>query len=136
MPITTVKTTRKPDYRDLDLDFTANPGNADISRKTGEDAVKRSIRNLILTNFYDRPFRPFIGSNVQKQLFENASGLTTINIQNAIHEVIKNFEPRVDVLSVKVQSTADDHYVVAAIKFLIKGRIEPVIFSVVLERIR
>ena len=136
MAITTVNTTRKPDYRDLDLDFTANPGNSDVSRKFGEEAIKRSIRNLILTNFYDRPFRPFIGSNVQKQLFENASGLTTINIQNAIQETIRNFEPRVDVISVKVQSSEDDHYVVAGIKFLIKGRIEPVIFSVVLERIR
>ena len=67
-------TARALDYQDLDLDFIAHPVRKDIVKKTGPDAVARAIRNLVLTNFYDRPFRPYIGSNAQKLLFENING--------------------------------------------------------------
>ena len=65
------KVTRKNDYSDLDLDFLAHPTTGDVVKKTGLDAIKRSVRNLILTNYYDKPFRPGIGSNAQKILFDN-----------------------------------------------------------------
>ena len=64
------KVTRRNDYSDLDLDFIAHPTTGDVVKKTGVDAIKRSVRNLILTNFYDRPFRSYIGSNAQKILFD------------------------------------------------------------------
>jgi len=63
--------TRKHDYSDLDLDFLAHPTTGDVVRKTGLDAIKRSVRNLVLTNFYDRKFRSAIGSNATKILFDN-----------------------------------------------------------------
>jgi phage baseplate assembly protein W len=89
------KTTRKYDYSDLDLDFLAHPTTGDIVKKTGTDAIKRSIRNLVLTNFYDRKFRSYIGSNAQKILFDNVNPFTATFLKDAIIEVITNFEPRV-----------------------------------------
>lgn len=127
---------RVPDYSDLDLDFNRKPGNKDITKKIGDEAVKRSIRNLILTNFYDRPFQPRIGSNVQKLLFENFSDITAILISNAIKEVIRNFEPRVNVLGVDVIPSPDNNAFTANITFTIRNRTEPFVIDVFLERIR
>lgn len=127
---------RLPDYKDLDLDFIRKPGNKDISKKIGEEAVKRSIRNLILTNFYDRPFQPAIGSNVQKLLFENFTEITAILISNAIKEVIANFEPRVVVLGVNVIPAPDNNAFTANITFRVLNRTEPYVLDVFLERIR
>lgn len=127
---------RAPDYKDLDLDFVRKPGNKDISKKIGEEAVKRSIRNLILTNFYDRPFQPAIGSNVQKLLFENFTEITAILISNAIKEVIANFEPRVIVLGVNVIPAPDNNAFTATITFRVLNRTEPYVLDVFLERIR
>lgn len=127
---------RAPDYKDLDLDFVRKPGNKDISKKIGEEAVKRSIRNLILTNFYDRPFQPAIGSNVQKLLFENFTEITAILVSNAIKEVIANFEPRVIVLGVNVIPAPDNNAFTATITFRVLNRTEPYVLDVFLERIR
>ena len=87
---------RQPDYSDLDLDFIAHPATGDIVKKIGPDAIKRSVRNLILTNFYDRPFRPGIGSNVQKFLFENPNPLTVNFLKDAIAEVLRSLLPALD----------------------------------------
>lgn len=127
---------RVTDYRDLDLDFVRKPGSKDISKKVGEEAVKRSLRNLILTNFYDRPFQPSIGSSVQKLLFENFTEVTAILVSNAIKEVVTNFEPRVTVLAVDVQPEPDDNALTATIVFRIRNREEPYTINVFLERIR
>lgn len=127
---------RVPDYSDLDLDFNRKPGSKDITKKIGDEAVKRSVRNLILTNFYDRPFQPKVGSNVQKLLFENFSDVTAILISSAIKEVISNFEPRVTVLGVDVIPSPDDNAFTANITFTIKNRTEPFVLDVFLERIR
>lgn len=124
------------DYSDLDLDFNRKPGSKDITKKIGDEAVKRSVRNLILTNFYDRPFQPKVGSNVQKLLFENFSDVTAILISSAIKEVISNFEPRVTVLGVDVIPSPDDNAFTANITFTIKNRTEPFVLDVFLERIR
>lgn len=127
---------RLPDYTDLDLDFNRKPGNKDITKKIGDEAVKRSIRNLILTNFYDRPFQPRIGSNVQKLLFENFTDITAILISNAIKEVINNFEPRANVLGVDVIPSPDNNAFTANITFSIRNRTEPFVIDIFLERIR
>src|SRR5688500_1969904 len=93
---------REPGYSDLDLDFLSNPTTGDVVKKTGYDAIKRAVRNLILTNFYERPFRPDVGSNAQKLLFDNMTALTANFLRNAIEEVITNHEPRVLVKYVAV----------------------------------
>lgn len=135
------KVTRKYDYSDLDLDFIAHPTTKDVVKKTGIDAIKRSIRNLILTNFYDRPFRPYIGSSAQKILFDNVSPLTAIFLKNAIIEVINNYEPRAQLANdsdngVIVQVNADNNGYNVRISFVTVNRSEPAVISFFLERIR
>ena len=128
--------TRKPDYADLDLDFIAHPTTGDIVRKVGPDAIKRSDRNLILTNFYDRPFRPGIGSNVQKLLFENPNPLTSTFLKDAIAEVLRNYEPRVAVNGIDVQMNFDQNGYNVRLEYVILNTLQPVVSTIFLERIR
>lgn len=139
------KTTRKPDYSDLDLDFLVHPTTHDILKKTGVDAIKRSIRNLVLTNFYDRPFRSAIGSNAQKILFDNINPLTANFLKDAVAEVINNFEPRVKIAEnipgqsvngIKVTVDMENNGYSVTIPFIIINRGEPAIINLFLERIR
>lgn len=127
---------KTPDYSDLDLDFIAHPTTGDVVRKTGPDAIKRSVRNLILTNFYDRKFRHGIGSNAQKLLFDNANPLTATFLQNAIKEVVENHEPRVQLLDVKVQFDYDNNGYNVGLAYIILNRNIPVTTTIFLERIR
>lgn len=127
---------RQPDYSDLDLDFLRHPTTSDVVRKTGEEAIKRSVRNLIFTNYYDRPFRSYIGSNIRAMLFENANSFTADQLQSAIREVINNFEPRVALVAVVVTADYDRNGFNAQLTYVIKNRDEPVITSIFLERIR
>jgi phage baseplate assembly protein W len=128
---------RQKDYSDLDLDFLMNPTTKDVVIKRGEDAIKRSIRNLILTNFYDRPFRPYIGSNVQKLLFDEiADPLVKNLLESAINETIYKFEPRVNLQFVEVIPDLDANGLTVRLQYTILNREEPVITSLFLERIR
>ena len=127
---------RQPNFSDLDLDFMAHPTTGDVMKKTGVDAIKRSIRNLILTNFYDRPFRSYIGSNAQKLLFENANPLTANFLKDAIQEVITNYEPRVKVNDIRVNFDIDNNGYNAKISFVILNTNLPVAINLFLERIR
>ena len=88
-------------YKDLNLNFTVNPVTSDVTTVTDVNAVKRSVRNLLLTNHYDRPFHPEIGSNVQALLFENFGPITGNQLARQIEEMLANFEPRARVESVE-----------------------------------
>jgi phage baseplate assembly protein W len=127
---------RKNDYSDLDLDFMAHPTTKDVMKKTGVDAIKRSVRNLILTNFYDRPFQSYIGSNALKLLFENATPITANFLSNAIRETIANFEPRVRLDNLEVNFDIDNNGYNVKLFFTILNRNEPAVITIFLERIR
>jgi phage baseplate assembly protein W len=131
-----VQTARKPTYSDLDLDFIAHPTTGDIVIKKGEDAIKRSVRNLILTNFYDRPFRSYIGSNALKLLFENANAITATLLKDAIREVIENYEPRVKLTDIDLNFDYDNNGYNVTMRYIILNREQPVIINLFLERIR
>ena len=88
-------------YKDLNLNFTANPVTGDVAIVTDVNAVKRSVRNLLLTNHYDRPFHPEIGSNIPYLLFENFGPITGNQLSRQIEEMITLFEPRANVESVE-----------------------------------
>lgn len=135
------KVNRRFDYSDLDLDFIAHPTTGDVVKKVGDDAIKRSVRNLILTNFYDRPFRPYIGSNAQKMLFDNINPLTATFLKNAIIETIQNFEPRISLFGdesrgVVVTVDPDNNGYNVQLTYVIINRGEPVTVNLFLERIR
>lgn len=127
---------RKPDYSDLDLDFLRHPTTNDVVAKTGNEAVKRSIRNLVFTNYYDRPFRSYIGGNVRRLLFENVDPFTANNLEDEIRGVIEKFEPRVKSIIVRVSADLDRNGFNVNLQYVIKNREEPVITTIFLERVR
>ncbi len=134
MPIVTKN--RLPDYADLDLTFTAHPITGDVPIIYGDEAIKRSVKNLILTNFWERPFRSFIGSNAQKQLFENINPLTANLLKDAVEETINNFEPRISKLEIIVKVSPDSNAFLVGLKYIIANRLEPIIQTMILQRIR
>jgi phage baseplate assembly protein W len=93
-------------YSDLNLAFLKHPVLADITPLKDIDAVKQSVRNLVSTNFFDKPFHPEIGSRVTALLFEQADEFTGIAIRDEIKRVIKDYEPRVNAVRVEI---FDDH---------------------------
>ena len=88
-------------YKDLNLNFDINPITSDVTTVTDVIAVKRSVRNLLLTNHHERPFHPEIGSNIQALLFENFGPITGNQLSRTIEEMIANFEPRARVETVE-----------------------------------
>lgn len=127
---------RPKDFADLDLDFIAHPTTKDVMKKTGVEAIKRSVRNLLLTNFYDRPFRSGIGSNALKLLFENATPFTSVFLRNAINETLNSFEPRIAVNDIAVDFDEDNNGYNVRLIFTILNRNQPVSVTIFLERIR
>lgn len=127
---------RKNDYSDLDLDFLAHPTTKDVMKKTGVEAIKRSVRNLLLTNFYDRPFQSNIGSNALKILFDNATPMSATFLTNAIKETLANYEPRIRVDDVVVKFDFDNNGYNVQLFFTIINRNEPAAITLFLERIR
>jgi phage baseplate assembly protein W len=127
---------RTPDYSDLDLDFIAHPMTKDVVVKTGADAIKRSVRNLILSNFYEKPFRPGVGSNAVKLLFDNMSPLVSNFLKDAIKEVIQNYEPRVQLVNVTVIPDFDNNGYAARLDFIVLNRNQPLTTTIFLERVR
>ena len=124
-------------YRDLDLFFSKNQGNGDINKITGIEAVKRSIRNLVLLNFYEKPFHPEIGSDVRYLLFENMSPLTSVVLAEAIEDVIEDFEPRARLISVRAFPNLDrNEYEVTIEFFVVNTPTELVDMTVFLEVLR
>lgn len=133
--------TRKYDYSDLDLDFIAHPTTGDVMKKKGVEAIRRSVRNLVLTNFYDRKFRHWIGGHTQKLLFDNINPLTATFLKDAIVSVITNFEPRVELQNdenngVLVKVAPDWNGYEVDISFIVLNTGEPTIITLFLERIR
>ena len=127
---------RKKDYADLDMDFLPHPTTKDVVKKTGVEAIKRSVRNLVLTNFYDRPFQPYIGSSALKLLFDNATPITANFLNNAIREVIGNYEPRVAIQDLRVEFDIDNNGYNVTLYIVVLNRNEPAIINLFLERIR
>jgi len=96
-----VVTSRTRIYSDLDLTFTAKP-NGEIYKKVDAAAVKQAIKNLILTNYYEKPFEPYFGTNIREMLFELADDLTSLDIKRSIKSAIETYEPRAIVQDVIV----------------------------------
>ena len=124
-------------YTDLDLFFAKKATSKDISKVTDIQAVKRSIRNLVLTNHYEKPFHPEIGSGVRDMLFEPMTPLTAHILTRKIEDVIENFEPRARLISVRAQPKLDrNEYEVTIEFFVVNAPTELVDLTVFLERLR
>ena len=123
-------------FSDLDLNFTIHPVKKDINRHTNEVAVVNSIKNLILTNHYERPFQPDIGSNVRRMLFENMDTITATVLENEIAQTIKNYESRVDISTLNVSPDFENNGFKVYMEFYVANRTTPITINFLLERIR
>lgn len=106
-------------FSDLDLNFLANPVTKDINKRLDEQAIKASVRNLIMTANYEKPFHPEIGSPIKSLLFELATPLLPILIEKAIRQTIDNFEPRVNLTNVAARLSDDNNAVYVVVEFTI-----------------
>ena len=131
----TARATRQ--YTDLDLFFGKKSSDSDIQKVTDIQAVKRSIRNLVQLNTYDKPFHPEIAGGVREMLFENMSRVVSAMIARKIEDVIENFEPRARLVSVRSLPDLDRKaYEVFVEFYVVNAPTELVDISLMLERLR
>lgn len=123
-------------FRDFDLAFASHPNTKDLSIKKNQDAVKQALKNLIQTQFYERPFHSEIGSPVRALLFELASPLTVNAIRRGIIDVISNFEPRVRLEDVQVFMREENNECEISIIYTVVGLQTLEQLDITLERTR
>lgn len=132
----TITVNQVREFKDLDLNFTVHPIKKDINILSGDRAVINSVKNLILTNLYEKPFLPEFGSNIRKLLFENLDPVIATMLQREIEEVLRIFEPRVKVSNVTVTPNYDANAFAVTIQFFILNSTRPINVNFLLERIR
>ena len=130
-----IVTTRARQYTDIDLSFTARPS-GDIFKKVDAAAVKQSVKNLLLTSRYEKPFQPNFGANLNSALFALDTDYDPDFIQDLIADAIKNYEPRARVLSISLNLKPDYNSLDATIQFQVVNTNEIVSVDVSLARLR
>ena len=123
-------------FSDIDLMFIANPVTGDLSKKYDENAVKQSIKNLVMTRNYERPFNSSIGSQIYNVLFEPISNITPNLVKQMIVNTINTFEPRAKLIDISVLLTPDSNSLYVTIVFAIINTVTPITMSLTLERTR
>lgn len=136
MAIPQVNRRKDPRYTDFNTSFTTHPVSGDLARLEDFEAVRRSVRNLILTDKYERLLDPRIGSNIKKSLFEPMDGATTMILQSDISECIKNYEPRAILDAVNVVPDFDRQTYYVDIRFRVTFSEQLGNVSLLLNRIR
>lgn len=134
MATVTTQTTRE--FTDLDLSFLMHPVKKDVNKLKNEQAIIASIKNLLMTNHYERPFQPDLGSNIRKLLFENLDKITSSSLEREITQTIKNFEPRVDVKSIVATPDYDNNGFSVKMVFTLINLSSPITIQFFLERVR
>jgi len=136
MATTTKNDSFTRNFIDLDLNFNIHPIRKDINVHKREFAVINSIKNLVLTNHYERPFQPELGSNIRRLLFENVDSVMAAQIEREIEETILNFEPRAQVSKVTAIATPDENKYAVQLEFFLINNSNPITINFFLERIR
>lgn len=134
--VNTERSIRDIVYSDFFTNLNVHPNKLDLVLHTNEDAVKRSIRNIILTNRGERFFNPVLGSSVRALLFENFTPQTAGLLKDYITTTIENFEPRARLREVYVQALPDESAYAATIVFNVINKSEPITLELLLNRIR
>jgi phage baseplate assembly protein W len=112
-------------YRDLDLNFNVHPVKKDINILYDEKSVITSVKNLILMNYYEKPFHPEIGSNVRKMLFDNMDSISASVLEKEIRQTITNFEPRVTISALTILPDYDGNRFSVSMIFNIANKTNP-----------
>ena len=134
MATVTIDSTRS--FKDLDLNFGIHPIRKDINTHRNEYAIINSVKNLILTNHYERPFRPQVGSNIRRLLFEPIDSIISAQLEREVVETIQNFEPRVEVSKVVASPVPDENGYKITLEFYVINNANPITINFFLERIR
>jgi phage baseplate assembly protein W len=123
-------------YSDLDLNFRPTPSTGDVSVRYDTQAVVSSIRNLLFTNQYDRPFQPEINSGLNSLLFEPVSSITATLIESEIVRVLTNYEPRAKIDNIYVSALPDQNYFNVSLSVYIGNLTSPTAINLKLQRTR
>lgn len=123
-------------FSDFDFNFTNLPGNHDIPKKINAEAIKQSIKNILLTNNYERPFDPNFGSQINQLLFSLWTPLSKISLKRVIEDAINNYEPRVILSDVIIDDRSISNAVGITINFVIRNTNSPISMALTLEKIR
>lgn len=129
-------TKKKILYSDFFKDLTQNPLSLDLAVKINEESVKESIKNLILTDRGERLFQPSLGSDVKASLFELNTPVGIKILQEKIRAVLVNYEPRAEIIDIRIDSKIDDNSVRIEIFFAVQNKEEPIAVTVFIERTR
>jgi len=112
-------------FKDLSFNFTQNPITNDVNILKNEEAIKRSVKNLLLTKYRERLFNPYIGSNITAYLFELSSFIDTASIKDETQYILNTFEPRIVLQNVQVVVDEDNHEYNVQVSYFIIG--EPIL---------
>lgn len=123
-------------FSDIDLSFAMHPVTRDVNIKYDAEDIKASVKNLVLTQNYERPFHSEIGSQVRGLLFEPATPMLNVLLKRAIQDVIINFEPRVNLIDVLVTLSPDNNEVYVSVSFTIVNTSTPIAVDIILTRSR
>ena len=123
-------------FSDLNFDFSTNPSTADVTKKFDEEAIKSSVKNLISTRPFERPFHPEIGSQVYALLFEPLTDTSVPVLVSTIRNTIEIFEPRVDLIDVDVRDNPDLNELTVTLKFKITNSSNPITLKTSISRVR
>jgi phage baseplate assembly protein W len=123
-------------FKDLDLNFNIHPVRKDINKLFDEKAIINAVKNIVLTNHYEKPFNPDYGSNVRGLLFENLDVITASAVEREIEQAINNYEPRIQLIAVQVIPDFENNGFGVQMQFYVVNRTEPVSINFLLERIR
>ena len=123
-------------FSDIDLSFAMHPVTHDVNIKYDAEDIKASVKNLVLTMNYERPFHSEIGSQVNALLFEPATPMLNVLLKRSIQDVIINFEPRVNLIDVLVTLSPDNNEVYVSVSFTIVNTSTPIAVDIILTRTR
>jgi len=127
---------RKKPWRDLDLSLKIHPIRKDIIPLTDDAAIKNAVKNLLVSNFYERPFQDDLGANLRGLLFEPAGIITEIQLRDSIRRVINKYEPRVKIRSIDITDLSENNSYKINVKFLIKEYDTADSVEIILRRLR
>ncbi|NDA78392.1 MAG: hypothetical protein EBY07_11470 [Actinobacteria bacterium] len=122
-------------YSDIDFAFTQS-ANGDLAVKYDDNAIKQSVKNLILTVNYERPFHPELGCQVHNQLFENFTPITEFIVRQTIYDVLLKFEPRIKVIDILVDADTDRNGLEITVTFRFINDPRPITVTTFLNRVR
>ena len=129
-------TPKTVEFRDLNITFNRHPITGRVSVLENNDAVIRAVKNIVLTNHYERPYQPRFGGNIRAKLFENIDELTVFEVKRDIETALENFEPRVFVNDLRVAAVEDQNRLEVTIVFRVVNQANPIETTFFLERVR